>query len=187
MLLDRVLGPTDGAKLRSDIGALGSPRSLLVEGVTQDRGETRQFRFWVDEPESSWAAVFDNGAQWSYSAGIVDYGNGNSHPSSFHDSMSKPMKMLWPTEFLVWGERPTHFRPVLAQRIGQRSLLLTFEHGGDPAMRQTMVVDQDSGIATKRIEYDHATIVTSTTALEDGTRTLDPTFEPITDWIRPAY
>ncbi|MGZ0712647.1 hypothetical protein ACWPKO_30345 (plasmid) [Coraliomargarita sp. W4R53] len=187
MLLDRVLAPTDGAKLRSDIGALGMPRSLLVEGVTQDRGGIRQFRFWVDEPGASWAAIFDNGARWSYSAGVVDYGNGNSHPSSFHNSISDPMKMLWPTEYLVWGERPTRFRPVLAQRVGRQSLLLTFEHGSDPAMRQTMVVDQNSGIATKRIEFDHATIITSTTALEDKKRTLESVFEPITDWIHPVY
>lgn len=187
MLLNRVLYRTDDERVRSDIGALAEPRTLQVEGASQDRSGIHQFRFWVDEPTAAWEMVLDSGARWSYSDGIVDYSHGESHPADFVASLPAQVRMLWPTEFLIWGIRPTHFRPVLIQHIGQRSLLLTFEHGADPAMRQTMVIDRTSGIATKRMEYDCGTVLTNIAPLDERTPTLSTAFEPVTDWIRPNY
>ncbi|WP_147039243.1 hypothetical protein [Microbacterium aerolatum] len=187
MLLNRVLDPTDDERVRSDIAALAEPRTLQVDGVSQDRQGVHQFRFWVNEPAAAWGMVLESGARWSYSEGVVDYGHGEPRPIDFIASLPSQLRMLWPTEFLIWGDRPTHFRPVLLQSIGQRSLLLTFEHGKDPAMRQTMVIDRTTGIATKRIEYDHGIILTNIAALDAPTPTLDTIFEPVTDWIRAKY
>ncbi|MDI6022415.1 hypothetical protein QBL02_02530 [Leucobacter sp. UT-8R-CII-1-4] len=38
---------------------------------------------------------------------------------------------------------------MLAERVGSHSLLLTFEHGSDPAMRGTMVFDYELGLFTR--------------------------------------
>lgn len=131
--------------------------------------------------------VFDHGARWSYSEGVVQYGDQEPHPADFIGSLPGELKMLWPTEFLIWGARRTHFRPALVQQLGRRSLLITFEHDEDPAMRQTMVIDRTTGIATRRFEYDQGTILTSLTDLNGRAPALDTTFAPITDWIRPEY
>ncbi|WDH79061.1 hypothetical protein PTQ19_01060 [Microbacterium esteraromaticum] len=187
MLYDRVLDLADAEQMRSEIAALAAPRTLMVEGVSQGRLGIEQFRFWVSEPAAAWEMVRDNGARWSYVEGVVDYGGGEPRQLDFIASLPEQLKMLWPTELLLWGNRPTHFRPVLLQRIGQSSLLLTLEHGEDPAMRQTMVVDRFTGIATKRIEYDRGLILTSVVALGETPPNLDATFEPVTDWIRSEY
>ncbi|MGO1398935.1 hypothetical protein [Agrococcus casei] len=187
MLLNRVLDPMDDDRVRSDIAALAGPRAFQVDGVSQDRQGIHQFRFWVNEPAAVWEMVLDSGARWSYSEGVVDYAHGAPHPIDFIASLPSQLRMLWPTEFLIWGARSTHFRPVLLQSVGQRSLLLTFEHGEDPAMRQTMVIDRTTGIATKRIEYEHGIILRNIAALDASTPTLDTVFEPVTEWIRAKY
>lgn len=42
---------------------------------------------------------------------------------------------------------------MLVQRIGDHSLLVTFEHVEDAAFRNTLVVDERHGIARRRIAY----------------------------------
>ncbi|SJM55550.1 hypothetical protein CZ674_04615 [Agrococcus casei LMG 22410] len=54
-------------------------------------------------------------------------------------------------------------------------------------MRQTMVIDRTTGIATKRIEYEHGIILRNIAALDASTPTLDTVFEPVTEWIRAKY
>lgn len=187
VLLDCVLDLGDAARIRADVAALAGARVLVGDGLTQDRQGFQQFRFSVNEPAAVWDMVLENGAKWSYSGGVVDYGHGEPRSMDFVASLPSQLRMLWPTEFLIWGDSPTHFRPVLAQRIGQRSLLLTFEHGKDPAMRQTLVIDQTTGIATKRIEYEQVIVLTRTDAFDGSRPSLDTRFEPVTDWIRAKY
>lgn len=95
--------------------------------------------------------------------------------------------MLWPSRLLIWGNTRGSFYPVLAQHVGRRSTLLTFEHVSDPAFRQTLVVDNHSGIATRLIGYDHGLIVTSVSSLDAWDPEQQPTFDPITAPIEPDY
>jgi hypothetical protein len=76
---------------------------------------------------------------------------------------------------------------VLAQHVGRHSILFTFEHVDDPAFRQTLVVDEGSGIAKRMMGYDYLLIITEINALEDWNPAREPIFEPIPAPIPTDY
>ncbi|MEV4688217.1 hypothetical protein [Microbacterium sp. LWH3-1.2] len=79
-----------------------------------------------------------------------------------------------------WANPHGSFYPVLVQRVGTRSILFTFEQVDDPAVRQTLVIDEQSGIAKRLVGYDHGLIITSIEPLKQCHLEEQPTFEPIT-------
>jgi hypothetical protein len=105
----------------------------------------------------------------------------------FERSVRDPVWMAMPELMVSWGRGHESFSPMLAQRIGTRSILLTFEHENDPAFRTTLVVDEQDGVARRRIDGRDATIITGIRAASAGETLPPPRFEPITDWIRPEY
>lgn len=187
MQFDSVLARDDTQDVVAEVEALASERRLTGRGVVQSRGGLRQFQFAVDEREHWWVIAFDDGDRSQYSNGIVRFGNDAPRAAEFFSLMPEPLQMLWPTRLLTWANAPGGFYPVLIQRLGRRSLLFTFEHVDDPAMRQTLVIDETTGIARKLIGYDRGLILTSLGELGDWDAASEPVFEPITDWIRSDY
>lgn len=59
----------------------------------------------------------------------------------------------------MWGQLPGAFRPVLVQRIGVRSILITCEHGRDPSMRGTMVIDTELGMVVRHLPFGGPVVV----------------------------
>ncbi|KHK97791.1 hypothetical protein LK09_09850 [Microbacterium mangrovi] len=95
--------------------------------------------------------------------------------------------MIWPTKLLTWGSPGGTFYPVLAQHVGRHSILLTFEHDHDPAFRQTLVIDERSGIAKRMVGFGYGLIITSIEPLGKWEPEQQQAFEPIRGPIPTDY
>lgn len=95
--------------------------------------------------------------------------------------------MAVPDLMLRWGRATDDFHPILIQHIGERSILVTFEYGEDPAFRSTLVIDERDGIARRSYEHGEATIIRSVRTAEPDEVLPRARFVQPTDWIRPQY
>ncbi|WP_152031000.1 hypothetical protein [Agromyces aureus] len=185
---DTVLSRQDTAEVVAAVESLGTKRRLSGRGVYQGGGKGRQFRFAVDEAEQWWVLEYEDGRRGTYRDGIVDFGGRDEpHEADFFRPLPQTLQLLWPTRILTWANPHGSFYPVLVQHVGRRSLLFTFEHIDDPAFRQTLVVDQETGIAKRLIGYDYGIILTSIDSLSAWSPTENPTFEAITGPVPTNY
>jgi hypothetical protein len=178
---DTVLGRGDTAGVVAAVESLATERRLSGQGVSQGGGRGRQFQFAVDEAEQWWVVVYDDGQRQTFRDGVAQFGEQDEpRDAEFFRPMPQLLQLLWPTRLLTWANPRGSFYPVLVQHVGRRSLLLTFEHVDDPAFRQTLVVDEETGIASRFIAYDHGIVLTSINPLEAWPPTEEPTFNAIT-------
>lgn len=184
---DTVLARADTSRVVAAVDELGSERRLSGRGAFQSNSTLRQFEFAVDEREQWWVLTYDDGQQQRFRDGIVQFGQEGPRDAEFFRPMPQVLQMLWPTRLLTWANPHGSFYPVLVQQIGQRSILFTFEHVDDPAFRQTLVMDADTGIAKRLIGYDYGLIITEINELSTWGPNSVPVFEPITGPIPPDY
>ncbi len=191
MRLDQVLPRTAGPGVAAEIAALRTPGRLLAAGVhqTQD-GKQWQFRFVLNELDRSWVLDRSDGPvkhrRERYEHGVWHNVDGPIE-LPFERAVRGPIWMAMPERMVSWGRGHESFAPMLVQKIGRHSLLLTFEHEQDPAFRTTLVVDERDGIARRRLDGREATIITDVRPLSRDDDVPPPRFEPLTDWIRPEY
>ncbi|MEV5070808.1 hypothetical protein MRBLMI12_002424 [Microbacterium sp. LMI12-1-1.1] len=188
--LDAVLRRSDTDAVVSAVKELENQRRLSGQGITQSRDGIRQFQFAADELNQWWVIVFDNGERQEYRDGKYTYRGrrpDESQPAEFFRPMPQALQLLWPTRLLTWANPHGSFYPVLAQHVGERSILFTFEHVDDPAFRQTLVLDERSGIAKRLIGYDYGLVITGLETLEHWNPEDLPAFEPITGPIPTDY
>jgi hypothetical protein len=189
MRFDEVLARSDGPAVAADIAELRTPGRYVLEGLHQ-YAERRhwQFRLDVDESQERWTLDRSDGPTVWFRDGVLHDADGDSEDTFAHSTVAGAVvRMALPDQLLWWGRGPESFSPVLVQHIGERSVLVTFEHRADPAFRTTLVVDEHDGIARRRFELGELTHVFSARRA-DPDEVLPPArFEPLTDWIRPAY
>lgn len=101
--------------------------------------------------------------------------------------MPQALQLLWPTRLLTWANPQGSFYPVLIQRVGSRSTLFTFEQVDDPAFRQTLIVDRDTGIAKRLTGYDYGIILRGIDSLRAWPPADEPVFEAITAPLPADY
>lgn len=187
MKLDTVLDRTDSPSVLDEIVALRTHSSVRAKGVRQSGRSLFQFVAQLDVQTQAWHLVNDEGKR-SSAVGTWRLQEGEASTEFvFPRGMPETVQMLYPEALLMWGRRSESFYPMLIQEIGRRSLLITFEHIGDPAFRATAVINRFTGIMEKLAVLGDLTILTD---VETGVQ-LDPEvmpeFLPITDWIRPNY
>lgn len=190
MRFDEVLTRTDGPAIASEIDTLRTPGRYVLEGVHQASPEHHwQFRLDIDDVAQTWTLERSNGPTSSYRDGILQDEDGESEEpfeSSFADG--DVTKMALPAQLLWWGRASESLSPVLVQQVGTHSILVTFEHREDPAIRTTLVVDKNDGIARRRIDRgEEGTIVTAVQSVNPEEVLPPAEFAPLTDWIRPSY
>lgn len=187
MNLDKVLGRTDSPRVLDEIVALRTHTSVRAKGVSQSGGSHYQFVAELDVEAQEWNMVDDKGHRSSAVGGRVVLEPDSPVEFAFPRGMPRTVQMLYPEALLMWGRRGESFYPMLVQEVGQRSLLITFEHVEDPAFRATAVVNRFTGIIEKLAKLGDVTILTEVEVgvqLDPG---IKPEFLPITDWIRPNY
>ena len=188
MRLETLLTHADTEDVLRDVAALPTYRTLRVHGVRQEGPHSyHQFYAELDRVNESWYYLQDmpGGGRFSYSDGILK----TADPATeleYPRGMPSEVQMLDPRNLYMWGGR-TSFYPMLVQKIGKHSLLVTFEHVNDPAFRPTLVIDRRNGIATRMVKLGEITILTEVHVDVPLTRPAKVTFKPITDWIRPDY
>lgn len=183
---DEVLTRNEGIEVLAELKALRRPGPVVVTGVRQERVKLSQFRFVLDQDARAWSLDRDDGSHQYYRDGQL-HGPDGLHDVAFENGMPAPVHMAMPELLRWWGRGRESFAPVLVQRVGSHSLLITFEHDKDPAFRTTLVVDERNGIARRRMELGDVTAVTDVRAITPSEPSTAPAFEPIIDWIPPDY
>lgn len=184
--LDSLLSRSDTQEIVDAVDALRRERRLSGRGTIQSNGKGRQFQFAVDERHQWWTLAFDDGERQWFRDGIVSRPQDEPRPAEFFHPLPQLLQMLWPAKLLTWAPRGS-FYPVLVQRVGRRSLLITFEHVDDPAFRQTLVVDEETGIAKRFTGFGHAIIFTSIESLDAWDPDKEPVFAPLRGPIPTDY
>lgn len=190
MRFDELLTRPDGPAIAEELAARRRPARYVLEGIHQEsRQKYSQFRVDVDEAAQTWTLVRQRAKPVSYREGVLHEPDDGPIEVSFARSMvsSPVVRMAVPDLMLRWGRGPESFHPILIQHIGEHSILVTFEHGEDPAFRTSLVIDERDGIARRSYEHGEATIITSVrTAAPDEVLPRARFVQP-TDWIRPQY
>ncbi|MCT9871966.1 hypothetical protein [Paenarthrobacter aurescens] len=187
MNLDVVLSRTDSHSVLDEIVALRTHTSVRAKGVSQSGQSHYQFVAELDAKAEEWHLVDDQGRRSWAGGGRLLQDREASLEVVFPRGMPKAVQMLYPEALLMWGRRGESFYPMLIQEVGQRSLLITFEHIEDPAFRATAVTNRSTGIIEKLAVMGAIIILTE---VETGVQLdprIKPEFLPITDWIRPNY
>lgn len=155
MIFDRALTPEESASLLDEVRPLLTAERFHARAlVLSDSGATEQWHLEIDKPANAWFLVSEGGTVYEYRDGTVRYGSDPPHhETSISAGATGPAVLAFPERLLVWGGHPGHFRPVLVQRIGRKSLLITFEHGLDPSMRGTLVIDTELGLVTRFMQF----------------------------------
>jgi hypothetical protein len=189
MRFDEVLTRPDGPAVAQELAALRRGGRTVIDGVHQESPrEHWQFRLDIDEARQTWTLDRSDQPTVSYRDGVLHDEDGRFEDSFQHSTVAGTVvRMAVPELMLRWGRGPESFHPVLVQHVGQHSVLVTFEHRGDPAVRTTLVVDERDGVARRSLEYGAATIITGVRAAEPDEVLPPASFDPLTDWIRPDY
>lgn len=110
-----------------------------------------------------------------------------AHPTEISSELVGPLIAAFPDR-LQWREGRSHgFRPVLIERVGNQSLLLTFEHGADQSMRATLVVDTQLGLVTRVMHFNSPYIMFLDVELDRGIERLTPESFPALEVMYPQY
>ncbi|KQO59990.1 hypothetical protein [Curtobacterium sp. Leaf261] len=191
MQLDTVLQRDDSAVVLAELVALRSPRRVLARGVHHGPGERPwQFQVLLDESDRSW--VFDRQREttrYRYREGVLHTDDGPAEVSFDRSGIvAPPVRMLTPEALPLWGRGPESFSPMLVQRVGGHSLLITFEHTLDPADRQTLVIDERDGAARRWYRDGAVTVITDVReADQDESNLMRPRFARLDGWLPPEY
>ena len=190
MRFDELITRSDGPAIAEELAALRRPARYVLEGIHQEsRQKYWQFRVDIDEAAQTWTLVRQRAKPVSYRDGVLHDPDDGPDEISFARSMvSYPVvRMAVPDLMLRWGRATDDVHPILIQHIGEHSILVTFEHRGDPATRTTLVIDEHDGLARRSYEYGEATIITSVRTAEPDEVLPRAHFVEPTDWIRPQY
>lgn len=187
MEFDRVLTRAAGPEILAEVVAMTSHRTVRATGVSQSGATHFQFNAEIDCVAHEWNMITTSGLVQSFRDGVINLSPDPPFVGQFPSGMPHPLRMMHPDQLLVWGRGQESFHPILAQQIGTRSILLTFEHKEDPAFRSTMVIDRALGVVCKTAMLGDITILTDIAVDEPLERPTNIDFAPVMDWIRTNY
>lgn len=188
MLLDRVLSTTERREVLPWLRMLLTADRFHARGVVQTHGTIQQWHIEVDRPAKQWFAADDRGHAHEFRDGVTfRRGEPVEHPTSVWGELVGPLPAVFPERLRWWGESDHDFRPMLIERVGMRSHLLTFEHGADPSMRSTMVVDTDLGLVTRVMHFDGPYMLLLDVVPDRGVERITPESFPELDVVYADY
>lgn len=187
MRLDQVLTRAEGLALAQELAMPRRRGAIEVRGAHQERGGSiSQFAFALDEASCSWSMQREGGSEQWFEDGVLHSVDGPAE-LSFERSLPPAICMAVPERMRWWGRDRESFTPVLVQRVGEHSLLVTFEHVDDPAFRTTLVVDERDRIARRRIDFGEVMVITEVCRVMRWTRLPRQSFSPLAGPIATAY
>ena len=187
MRYDAVLSEADAAGVLDEVLVATAHDTIAGRGVCQQGAGHYQFAAELDVSGERWRMVTSDNANYSYENGVVSFPVDPPRAAEFGVGMPLPVQLLHPVRLLLWGRGRESFRPMLVQRIGSFSTLITFEHRDDPAFRGTLVLDRRVGVIRKRLLLGDAIVYTDVSVDEPLTGLQDVEFEPITEWVPPEF
>lgn len=154
----------------------------------QSHDSVEQWHVEVDLVAEQWFVVDERGHTHEFRDGVTIHdGQPVDRKTHVSEEIFDPLTAAFPEQLGWWGEHNHSFRPVLAERVGNQSVLLTFEHGADPSMRSTLVVDAKLGLVTRVVHFGSPFIVIVDVELGRGVERLTPAAFPALDIIHPDF
>lgn len=188
MILDRVLSTEESTLVLPALLASQSTEPFHARVLVQSSSGIEQWHVEIDRAAQEWFAVNETGS-------IDEFRDG----TTFHDGVAvarattmlegKPVSLnpFFPEKLLWWGTHDLHFRPVLIENVGSHSLLLTFAHGADPAMRSTMVFDRKLGLISRLLGFGGPVIAVVDVEIGKKIERIVPRSFPELEVIEPNY
>jgi len=188
MIFNRVLTTDESKEVFPYLQSLLTTDPFQARGIVQTHSEIEQWHIEVDRSTDQWFAVNDRGHTHEYRDGATFHrGEPVEHPTTVSSELVGPMLAAFPERLRWWGESDHDFRPILMEHVGQRSNLVTFEHGADPSMRSTMVLDTKLGLVTRVMQFDAPYIVLLDVERRRGVERIIPKSFPELEVIYPNY
>lgn len=188
MIFNRVLTTDESKEVFPYLQSLLTTDPFQARGIVQTHSEIEQWHIEVDRSTDQWFAVNDRGHTHEYRDGATFHrGEPVEHPTTVSSELVGPMLAAFPERLRWWGESDHDFRPILMEHVGQRSNLVTFEHGADPSMRSTMVLDTELGLVTRVMQFDAPYIVLLDVERRRGVERIIPKSFPELEVIYPNY
>ncbi|MHA6693682.1 hypothetical protein [Homoserinimonas sp. A520] len=154
MRFDEVLPLEEAPSVLQEVLELVSIQRFHARGFIQGSDRGQQFHLEVDKPAQKWFIAFENGETQEFSDGTTMLGGGPLiHNTTFSEPVPMPAALAFPEKLMLWGQRANSARPMLAQNIGARSILITFEHQADASLRSTLVINRDLGLIERVIQF----------------------------------
>jgi hypothetical protein len=157
-IYDRVLTRADAPAALAEVRRLVTTQRFHARALVQERNVIRQCRIEVDLPAGQWWTLTrrENGQHR-----ISEHRDGRTFHSgepvdrelAIHQEAPSALEPVFFDHLLWWGQHERGFWPVLLRRIGTHSVLVTFEHGIDPSMLSTLVVDTRLGLVTRTVSF----------------------------------
>lgn len=188
MIFDRVLSDEGSSEVLVQLRELLKAQRFHARGIVQSHDSIEQWHIEVDLVAEQWFAVDEQGHTHEYSDGVtIHRGQPVEHETDIWDALVGPLIAVFPQRLRWWGELVHDFRPVLAERVGKQSVLLTFEHGADPSMRSTLVADTQLGVVTRVMHFDSPYILLLDVELGRGIERNIPEVFPALEIIFPEF
>lgn len=191
MIFNRALSPAESKEVFPSVRKHITADRFHARGIELNRNnELEQWHIEVDRSAEQWFAVNDHGHTHEYRDGqTFRRGQSVEHHTTMESGrgLVPPLQAVFPGQLRWWGEYSHDFRPVLVETVGKRSHLLTFEHGADPSMRSTMVIDTELGLVTRVMHFGAPYILLLDVELHRGIERVVPETFPEPEVIYPDY
>ena len=188
MLFDRVLQRDETPVVLSYVRSLLTAERFHGRALVQVGGSVTQWHLEVDRPARTWFAVSEEGQTREFTNSTL-FDDGVAMPGDWrnHGPTHGPAVFAFPEFLHCWGQPRSAPWPMLMQRIGRKSVLVTFEHGADPSLRTTLVIDTELGLMTRSMGIAEEYRVLVDIELGRGIERLRPESYPELEVLEPDF
>lgn len=188
MILNRVLSRDEALLARDSIMSYVTLDRFHARGIVQTGNSIEQWHIEVDRTRQEWFAVDESGHVHEHREhSTVHRGLTTGRVTKITDELVGPLALAFPETLIWWGQHPDGFWPVLIERLGKRSLLITFEHGVDPSMRTTMVIDTELGVVTRILPFNSPMLLLLDVETDRAVQRILPRSFPEPEVLYPDY
>ncbi|MFF8817130.1 hypothetical protein ACF07D_03915 [Leucobacter sp. NPDC015123] len=187
-MFDKVLSRDEAPAVLAYVRSLLAAERFHGRVLYQSLDRVKQWHLEVDRTVPAWFAVSEDGDSIELRDGALLF-DGEAMPHGTEDRVPivEPASLGFPESRYLWGGSADVDWPVLLQRVGKRSVLITFEHGRDPSMRSTMVIDTELGVVTRILNVCEPFLLLVDIEIGRGIERLRPDAYPELEVIYPEF
>ncbi|TFD53935.1 hypothetical protein E3T55_04375 [Cryobacterium frigoriphilum] len=164
LIFDRVLTATESAAVLDEILLLCTATGFHATGVAQNSGQVTAHHIEVDLTAEEWF-LYDPRSRASYRyhdhTVTAPHDEFPTHSEFGEFVPDQALRLAFPRKLFVWGRPGDDYRPILVQRLGHHSILITIENRDDAAARGTIIVNTELGLIEKMCRTTEAVLLTN--------------------------
>jgi hypothetical protein len=186
---DRLLQEEESSSILGEVLHMCVASAFHATSISQISGQLTARHLEIDKSVKRWYLYDPKTQEASGYRDHVITASHNEFPPRSEFGRFVPdagLRLAFPEKLSVWGREHDDHRPILIQRLGRHSVLITLEHTFDAAHRGTIVFNTEYGLIEKLF------MPTSATVLRNIRVGLAVTEEKPTDlgklgYVTPAY